>query len=89
MDGREDRGGGRVDGPWVALETQVLLAAVDSDPENPTYRNFTTDLGTAEEQWYRIVFLDADAWTGLPTVPIQNVEDDRPVYASAPSWPAC
>ncbi len=68
-------------GPWVTLETQVLTP-VDADPENPAYRNFTTDLGTAENQWYRVVFLDADASTGLPTVPIQNVEDDRPVYAS-------
>jgi hypothetical protein len=28
------------------------------------------------------VFIDADASTGLPTFPIQNVDDDRPVYAS-------
>ena len=68
-------------GPWATLETQALTP-VDSDPENPAYRNFTTDLGTAAEQWYRIVFLDADASTGLPTVPVQNVEDDRAVYAS-------
>lgn len=68
-------------GPWVTLETQVLVP-VDADPQNPAYRNFTTDLGTAEEQWYRIVFLDADASTGLPTVPVQNVEDDRVVYCS-------
>ena len=69
-------------GPWVTLETQAL-SPVDADPENPAYRNFTTALGTAPEQWYRIVFIDAAASTGLPTVPIQNVEDDRPVYASA------
>jgi len=68
-------------GPWVTLET-ITLAPVDADPANPAYRNFTTDLGTAAEQWYRIVFLDASADTGLPTFPIQNVEDDRPVYAS-------
>lgn len=68
-------------GPWVTLETQALTP-VDSDPRNPAYRNFTTALGTAEEQWYRIVFLDAAMATGLPTFPIQNVADDRPVYAS-------
>ncbi len=68
-------------GPWTILETQTL-SPVDSDPANPVYRNFTTALGTAEEQWYRIVFTDATAATGLPTVPIQNVEDDRAVYAS-------
>lgn len=68
-------------GPWVALET-VALSPVDLDPANPAYRNFTTQLGTAEAQWYRIVFLDADGSTGLPTFPVQNVADDRPVYAS-------
>jgi hypothetical protein len=68
-------------GPWTTLET-IALSPVDADPMNPAYRNFTTQLGTAAEQWYRIVFLDADASTGLPTVPVQNVEDDRPVYAS-------
>jgi hypothetical protein len=69
------------DPAWVTLETQPL-SPLDSDPANPAYRNFTTTLGTAEELWYRIVFLDATMATGLPTVPIQNVEDDRPVYAS-------
>lgn len=68
-------------GPWVTLETQAL-SPIDPDPENPQYRNFTTQLGTAEEQWYRIVFLDATGDLGLPTFPIQNVADDRPVYAS-------
>jgi hypothetical protein len=68
-------------GPWTTLET-VALSPVDVDPANPRYRSFTTALGTAAEQWYRVVFLDALAATGLPTVPIQNVEDDRPVYAS-------
>ena len=68
-------------GPWVTLET-ITLSPVDADPRNPAYRNFTTDLGTAAELWYRIVFLDAGLDTGLPTFPIQNLADDRPVYAS-------
>jgi hypothetical protein len=68
-------------GPWTLLETIPILP-VDADPMNPAYRNFTTDLGTADELWYQIVFVDADMSTGLPTFPIQNVEDDRPVYAS-------
>ena len=68
-------------GPWGTLET-VALSPLDTDPANPRYRNFTTALGSAAEQWYRVVFLDAAAATGLPTVPIQNVEDDRPVYAA-------
>jgi hypothetical protein len=66
---------------WVTLETQSL-SPVDSDPANPMYRNFTTALGTGPELWYRIVFLDSTLATGLPTVPVQNVEDDRAVYAS-------
>ena len=65
---------------WVTLETQPL-SPVDSDPENPMYRNFTTILGTAEEMWYRIVFVDSTLATGLPTIPVQNIEDDRPIYA--------
>lgn len=68
-------------GPWVTLETQAI-SPVDSDPRNPAYRSFTTALGTADEQWYRIIFLDAAVATGQPTFPIQNVPDDRPVYAS-------
>ena len=67
------------DTAWVTLET-VALSPVDSDPANPAYRNFTTSLGTAEDMWYRIVFLDASLATGLPTIPVQNVQDDRPVY---------
>jgi hypothetical protein len=69
------------EGPWTILETQAL-SPLDSDPANPAYRNFTTALGNALELWYRIVFTDATLATGLPTVPVQNVEDDRPVYAS-------
>lgn len=68
-------------GVFTLLETQAL-SPVDSDPENPAYRNFTTDLGTADELWYQIVFVDADMSTGQPTAPIQNLPDDRPVYAS-------
>lgn len=67
-------------GPWTVLETEALTP-VDTDPERPAYRNFTT-MGTVDAQWYRIVFLDAGANLGLPTVPVQNIEDDRPVYAS-------
>lgn len=68
-------------GAWTILETKTL-SPVDSDPRNPAYRSFTTALGTAPSLWYRVVFLDAALSTGLPTYPIQNVADDRPVYAS-------
>lgn len=69
-------------GPWSLLETQNF-GTVDADPTQPAYRNFTTTLaGTAEGLWYRLVFLDADGDVGLPTFPVQNVADDRPVYAT-------
>ena len=43
---------------WTALETQAL-SPVDADPENPAYRNFTTDLASDDEDlWYRICFVD-------------------------------
>lgn len=68
-------------GPWTILETQAL-SPVDTDPEHPAYRNFTTTLGTDEELWYRIVFLDAGSNLGLPTIPVQNIEEEHPVYAT-------
>lgn len=68
-------------GPWTLLET-ITLSPVDADPTNPAYRNFTTQLGTDEELWYRVVFVDADGDVGLPTVPVQNITDERPIYAT-------
>lgn len=69
-------------GPFTTLET-INLAPVDADPANPAYRNFTTALASdTEALWYRLVFVDAAGTTGLPTFPIQNLPDDRPVYAS-------
>ena len=67
-------------GPWTLLEVQAI-SPVDADPANPAYQNFTTQLGTADELWYRLIFIDADGDTGQATFPIQNVADDRPVYA--------
>jgi len=68
-------------GPWTTLETQNL-SPVDPDPSDPAYRNFTTALGTAADFWYRLIFLDALGSTGLPTYPVQNTGESRPVYAS-------
>lgn len=68
-------------GPWVTLET-IAISPVDADPSNPAYRNFTTELGTGPDLWYRITFLDADGDVGLPTVPVQNTTPSRPVYAT-------
>jgi len=68
-------------GPWTTLETKNL-SPVDPDPSDPAYRNFTTTLGTAADLWYRLIFLDALGSTGLPTYPVQNLGETRPVYAS-------
>ena len=68
-------------GPWALVET-FTLAPVDADPSNPAYRNFTTQLASDGELWYRIIFADADGDIGQPTYPIQNTLNARPVYAS-------
>jgi hypothetical protein len=68
-------------GPWTLLET-FTLSPVDADPENPAYRNFTTQLAGDGELWYRITFADADGDIGQPTFPVQNTDEDRPIYAS-------
>ena len=67
-------------GPWTLLET-IALSPVDLDPSNPAARNFTTELGTAAEQWYYLEFIDATGDTLEPTVPVQNVSDASP-YAT-------
>lgn len=59
------------DGPWTALET-ITLDPVDANPANPQKRNFNTELGTALNYWYRVVFLDADGDVSSPTNPIQH-----------------
>jgi hypothetical protein len=68
-------------GPWTTLET-ISLSPVDADPSNPAYRNFTTQLGTAPDLWYRVTFLDATGDLGLPTFPVQNSSVGRPIYAT-------
>ena len=60
------------EGTYTQIDTYTLTP-VDADPENPDYRSFTTELGTDEDYWYRIVFADADGDTAAATVPIQNV----------------
>lgn len=67
------------DGPWVTIQN-IPLAPLDADPENPGIRNFTTELGTIEEGWYRIVFADATADQVQPTAPVQNKEDDSLLF---------
>jgi len=67
-------------GAYVAIET-IDLDPVDEDPAYPDEHSFTTELGTGDELWYRLVWLDATADESVPTDPIQNVLADQP-YAT-------
>lgn len=60
------------DGTFVQIDVHTL-SPVDPDPSDPAYRSFTTENGTDDELWYRIVFADADGDTTVPTDPIQNL----------------
>jgi hypothetical protein len=60
------------DGPWTLIDT-VALAPVDTDPEHPLLRSFTSDAATLDEGWYRVIFADATGATSPPTSPVPNV----------------
>lgn len=60
------------DGTYAQLEV-IPLAPVDADPSQPAARSFTTELGTALDYWYRVVFADSTGDTSVPTTPVQNV----------------
>lgn len=65
-----------VDGPWTLLET-FTLDPVDADPENPAFRDFTTELADdAMDLWYRFIFKDASGDESQATAPVQNTEDE-------------
>ena len=64
-------------GAYTSLET-IPLSPVDTDPANPAFRSFTTELGTAGGYWYRVIFVDATGDTSQPTTPIQNVAGSTP-----------
>ena len=74
------------DGTYTQIDTHTLTP-VDPDPADPAYRSFTTELGTADEYWYRVVFADANGDVSIATVPIQNAADTTPItvepYATA------
>ncbi len=60
------------EGTYVEIDA-ITLSPVDADPSDPAYRDFTTELGTAAEYWYRIRFADATGDTSQATNPIQNL----------------
>jgi hypothetical protein len=57
-------------GTGTLIETIALTP--DADPTDPAYRSFTTELGTAPELWYWIVFADGTGDTSPATDPVQN-----------------
>jgi hypothetical protein len=63
-----------VDGTYTLIDTLSLVP--DVDPLNPAARDFTTILGTGEDLWYKVRFLDASSGTSEYTDPVQNVSDD-------------
>ena len=67
-------------GAYSTIET-VALDPVDSDPSEPEARDFTTEEGTGDELWYRLIWVDATLDESQPTSPIQNVAADSP-YAT-------
>lgn len=69
-------------GPWTLIDT-IAISPLDADPASPAYRNFTTSSAAdAFDLWYQLTFFDAAGAFAQPTFPVQNVEDDRPIYAS-------
>lgn len=46
-------------GPWAAVET-IALSPIDSNPEHPQTRDFTSDDPTITVGYFRIVFVDGD-----------------------------
>lgn len=65
------------DGTYAQIDS-FTLSPVDVDPTVPASRSFTTELGTADGYWYRIIFADASGDVTAPTVPIQNVAGSVP-----------
>lgn len=70
------------DGAYTLIDT-IALSPVDADPTDPAYRSFTTENGTGEDLWYRIIFADADGDVTIPTVPVQNTAAASPQTVSA------
>ncbi len=70
-------------GPFTLLDT-IALSPVDTDPSDPAARSFTTELGTAIDYWYEVVFVDGSGDVSQPSVPVQNTVGDTAVpYATA------
>jgi hypothetical protein len=70
------------DGGYALIDT-VTLSPLDADPADPAARDFTTPNGTADDQWYKVRFVDGNGDYSEYTEPIQNVQDDTYAVAYA------
>ncbi len=74
------------DGTYTQIEA-LALSPVDVDPTDPAARSFTTELGTGDEYWYRIIFADGTGDVSTATTAIQNaapaVPQDVDPFATA------
>jgi hypothetical protein len=63
-----------VDGSYTLIDT--LPQTPDVDPADPQPRDFTTILGTGDDLWYKVRFLDSSAGQSEYSDPVQNVSED-------------
>ncbi len=70
------------DGAYTLLDT-IALNPLDPDPSTPAARSFTTELGTAIDYWYELVFADASGDVSQATAPIQNISGSEAVAVTA------
>jgi hypothetical protein len=64
-----------VDGDYTHIDTLNLLPP-EPDPANPLARDFTTILGTGEDLWYTVRFVDSNGDHSEYSDPVQNVSED-------------
>lgn len=69
-------------GPWTTIDT-VDLDPIDTDPSSPAAQSFTTENGTGDGLWYRVVFFDGDGDASSPTDPVQNTSVQASAFATA------
>lgn len=67
-------------GTWTLIDTIALTP--DVDPSDPASRDFTTENGSAVNQWYRIIFVDGTGDQTEPSAPLQNIPSAVTAYAS-------
>lgn len=68
-------------GPWSVIDT-LPLSPLDADPAQPAVRNLTTDNGSGDDLWYRLIYLDGNAASSEPTTPVRNVASPGDLYVS-------